>query len=171
VTGPSLPSPGVLGTRRLLLRPITAADAAAVVAGRRAPDWADDFPAEGDREIAGMLHRQPPAGSGDAAPWGHRLVVERASGLVVGGVGFFGPPIDGRVEVGYGIVPSRRGLGYAPEAVRGLLAFAFDHPDVGEVVAGAEPANRASHRVLEKAGLTLRGRSDGLVRFAVRRPG
>jgi len=164
----SLPSAGVLSTRRLLLRLITPADAAAVVENHRAPDWAPDFPADGDREIAGMLHRQRDDESG---PWGHRLVIERATGLVVGGVGFFGPPTDGRVEVGYGIVPSRRGLGYAPEAVRGLLAFAFDHPDVVEVIGGADPANHASRRVLEKSGLSFRERGDGLVWYAVPRPG
>lgn len=164
----SIPAAGVLTTRRLLLRPITPADAAAVVQNHRAPDWAPDFPAEGDQEIAGMLHRTQNDGSD---PWGHRLVIERDSGLLVGGVGFFGPPTDGRVEVGYGIVPSRRGLGYAPEAVRGLLAFAFGHPDVVEVIGGAYPANRASHRVLEKSGLSFRGRRDGLVWYAVPRPG
>src|SRR6202021_1753542 len=45
---------------------------------------------------------------GDEA-WGHRQVVERASGLVVGGIGFFGPPLDAEVEIGYGIGPSREG--------------------------------------------------------------
>ena len=44
-------------TERLLLRPVTAEHVAAVVAGRRLPGWAPDFPSEGDQVIAGMLER------------------------------------------------------------------------------------------------------------------
>jgi ribosomal-protein-alanine N-acetyltransferase len=144
-------------TQRLLLRPITAEHVAAVVAGRRLARWAPDFPSDGDRVIAGMLDRNGlPEGS--AAVCGQRLVVERDTGLVVGGIGLFGPPEDGRVELGYGIVESRRGRGFATEAARGMVEFALGLPGITEVVAGVDPANAASARVLEKAGLSFRSR-------------
>ncbi len=96
------------------------------------------------------------AGSVTAGPadedWGHRQVVERASGLVVGGIGFFGPPYGGEVEIGYGIVPSRQGRGYATEALRTMITMAWADSRVGSVVAGTDPGNVASQRVLEKAG-------------------
>ena len=88
---------------------------------------------------------------GDEA-WGHRQVVERASGLVVGGIGFFGPPLDAEVEIGYGIVPSRQGRGYATEALLAMIAMAWADARVRTVVAGTDPGNVASQRVLGKAG-------------------
>jgi ribosomal-protein-alanine N-acetyltransferase len=146
---------------RLILRPITAAHVGAVMAGDRMPGWADDFPDEGDRVIAGLLTRRgiPPAGRGE--DFGQRLVIERASDLVIGGAGFFGPPDeDGRTEFGYGIVPSRRGRGYATEAVGTLLRFGLADAEVVELVAGVELDNVASVRVLEKAGLRRVSQTD-----------
>ena len=154
-------------TERLLLQPVTAEHVAAVVAGQRLSGWAPDFPSEGDRVIAGMLDR-------DGVPtdplFGQRLVVERETGLVVGGIGLFGPPEDGRVEFGYGIVESRRGKGYATEAARAMVALALGLPDVAEVVAGVDPTNTASVRVLEKAGLSFRSQDGVDAQYAVTRP-
>jgi ribosomal-protein-alanine N-acetyltransferase len=160
----------ILETPRLLLPLITADDVTAVLDGPRRPDWAADFPAEGDLELAGLISR---AGipTGGAADFGHRLVVERDGGAVVGGVGFFGPPDDGRVEIGYGIVPSRRGRGYATEAVRGMLRHAFGQPGVTEVIAFVDPANPASVRVLTQAGFALvSADAGGEARYAVAAP-
>ncbi len=136
-------------TDRLRLRSWPTADTAAVNRDERLPHWAEDFPADGDRVIAGFVEAHP-ASRGEH---GQRQILERATGLVVGSIGLFWPPDAGTVEFGYGVVPSRRGRGYAPEAVRALVAFALSSPSVNEVRAEVEPANRASVRVLEKAGL------------------
>lgn len=153
-----LPSPSPAGlplsgtellTDRLVLREWTAHEIAAVVADARGSDWAEDFPAEGDRVIAGVIAQQPDAGG----EFGHRQIIERTTGLVVGTISLLWPPADGALEFGYGIVPSRRGLGYATEASRALVRFALSSPDVRTVQAEAELSNPASIRVLEKAGL------------------
>ncbi|MEU0954580.1 GNAT family protein [Streptomyces niveus] len=139
-----------LTTDRLVLRSWPADEVAAVVAGEsRLPHWAEDFPAEGDRVIAGFIAEHP----GTLGPYGQRQIIERATGLVVGAVGLF-PPADGTIEFGYGIVPSRRGRGYASEAARAIAAFALTAPGVHTVGAKVELSNPASARVLEKAGLT-----------------
>ncbi|MGW1372686.1 GNAT family N-acetyltransferase [Streptomyces sp. NPDC002446] len=152
-----------LPTDRLLLRPWSDAELAAVAEGVRRPHWAADFPAEGDRVIAGFT-----AGNPDArGAYGQRQIIERASGLVVGAIGLFWPPGDGAVEFGYGIVPSRRGRGYAPEAARALVAFALSAPGVHTVYANVELSNPASCRVLEKAGLERWSGDDRLARFRV----
>ncbi|MEU4120402.1 hypothetical protein AB0F71_38615 [Kitasatospora sp. NPDC028055] len=81
--------PGELTTQRLVLRTWTAAEAAAVVTGTSRPaSWAPDFPAEGDRVIVGLLDDNPAW----LSVWGHRLIIERASGLVIGSIGLFWPP-------------------------------------------------------------------------------
>ncbi len=161
---------------RVVLRPVPWDAVRAITAGNRLDDWADDYPSDGDVVIAGLLQGADQAvgleagqaaagsvaaGSVAAGPvaagpadedWGHRQVVERASGLVVGGIGFFGPPYGGEVEIGYGIVPSRQGRGYATEALRTMITMAWADSRVRSVVAGTDPGNVASQRVLEKAG-------------------
>jgi RimJ/RimL family protein N-acetyltransferase len=140
-----------LTTDRLVLRPWTAEEAAAVVAGDRRPHWADDFPAAGERLIAGLLTGDPDR------PHGHFLMIEQETGLTVGGIGLKWPPVDGAIEFGYGIVESRRCRGYTTEAVRALVAFARTLPEVVAVFATVNPANVPSVRVLEKAGLRRTG--------------
>ena len=97
-------------------------------------------------------------------------MVERASGLVVGGIGFFGPPLGGEAEIGYGIVPSRQGRGYATEALLAMVAMAWADARVGTVVAGTDPGNVASQRVLEKAGFRQVSAA-GEFRYRLTRPG
>jgi ribosomal-protein-alanine N-acetyltransferase len=156
--------PASWASARLTLRPIPPEAAEAVVQGRRLADWADDFPTEGDVAIASVLQRaeidQVPR-SGDEELWGHHQVVETSSGLVVGGVGFHGPPQSGEVEIGYGIVPTRQGRGYATEAVSTLVSLALATPEVVGVVARTDAGNMASQRVLEKAGFQLVDQSGG----------
>ncbi|MFE2502158.1 GNAT family N-acetyltransferase [Streptomyces rubiginosohelvolus] len=142
------PAPAGLTTERLVLRSWTSQEAAAVLEGSRSMHWADDFPAEGDRVIAGLFGEHPAW----LDAYGHRLVVERESGLVVGSIGLFWPPAEGVVGIGYGIVASRRGRGYATEATRALAEFALTAAEVHTVSADVEGANPASVRVLEKAG-------------------
>lgn len=138
-----------LTTDRLVLRPWSTEELAAVLSDARLMHWAEDFPAEGDRVVAGFLTEHPDG----ANEYGHRQIIERAGGLVVGSIGLFWPPDAGSVEVGYGIVASRRGRGYAPEATRAVVEFALTAPGVHTVHADVELSNPASVRVLEKAGL------------------
>ncbi|GAA2972441.1 GNAT family N-acetyltransferase [Streptomyces enissocaesilis] len=149
-------------TDRLVLRPWSPDELAAVRCDTRLADWAEDFPAEGDRVIAGFLAEHPEG----LNEYGHRKIIERAGGLVVGSIGLFWPPSDGSIEVGYGIVESRRGRGYASEATRALVEYALSAaPGVRTVHAGVESANPASVRVLEKAGLERWSDDGTVVRF------
>ncbi|MDP9867665.1 MULTISPECIES: GNAT family N-acetyltransferase [Streptosporangium] len=137
-----------LVTDRLVLRRWTPGEVTAVLDGARQVHWAEDFPAEGDQVIVGLFADNP-AWLGE---YGHRQIIERAGGLVVGSIGLFWPPGEGALEIGYGIVASRRGRGYAPEATRALTEFAFTAPGVHMVHATVELSNPSSIRVLEKAG-------------------
>jgi RimJ/RimL family protein N-acetyltransferase len=65
-----------------------------------------------------------------------------------------GPDSQGEVEIGYGIDPAYRNMGYTTEAVRALVQWAFKDPTCTAVTAmGTEKSNKASIRVLEKAGM------------------
>ncbi|GAA2219537.1 GNAT family N-acetyltransferase [Streptomyces nogalater] len=153
-----------LTTDRLVLRPWTMAEAAAVLDGTRSPRWADDFPAEGDRVIAALFERHPAW----LGAYGHRLIIERDGGSVVGSIGLFWPPTGGTLEIGYGIVASRRGRGYAPEAARALAEFALTAPDVHTVTADVELSNPSSIRVLEKAGFQRWATDESVARFGLK---
>jgi len=59
----------------------------------------------------------------------------------------------GEADVGYALARHAWGHGYAAEAVRALVGFAFARLGIWRVWAVCEPANPASARVLEKAGL------------------
>lgn len=146
--------PADVRTVRLRLELVTYAEAHAMLAGRRAPNWDPAYPRKDDLDAVSMVRD-------DGSTWGPRHVVRAFDGLVVGGIGFFGPPAPGpdgepEVEVGYGLVPGARGHGAATEALRGMLTQA-DLLGV-RVRASVQPSNTASVRVLAKCGFTgLRG--------------
>lgn len=149
-------------TDRLVLRLWSTTEITAVIDDNHLPHWASDFPSGGDWVIAAWLTEHP-EGLGSH---GHRLIVERESGLLVGSIGLFWPPSDGVVELGYGIVESRRGRGYATEAARAVIAHAFTAPDVRSVQAEVDADNPASARVLVNAGLHIVDRTAKTIRFA-----
>lgn len=64
---------------------------------------------------------------------------------------------DGEVEVGYILKQSAWGQGYATEACKRMLRFAFEETALAEVVACTDPENTASQNVLRKCGLSEEG--------------
>jgi [ribosomal protein S5]-alanine N-acetyltransferase len=98
-----------------------------------------------------------------ALPGWLSLIVEPTEGVLVGDIGFKGlPDAGGAVEVGYGIIPSHRGRGYATEALRAIVVWAFAQPAVLSVVAECLPDNAASIRVLQSAGFLPEGGTEML---------
>jgi [ribosomal protein S5]-alanine N-acetyltransferase len=101
--------------------------------------------------------------------WRHGFaVLHVASGKVIGAAGFTGPPAeDGMIEIAYGIVAEYQGKGYATEAARALMTFAFDSGRVRVVRAHTLPTKNASTRVLAKCGFRFTGEhthpEDGVV--------
>jgi RimJ/RimL family protein N-acetyltransferase len=75
------------------------------------------------------------------------------SGELVGCAGL--QPYDvsqGLYEVGYHLRPEFWGAGYATEAARAVVAYAFERVRPAALLAGHHPENHASKRVLEKLG-------------------
>jgi ribosomal-protein-alanine N-acetyltransferase len=106
-------------------------------------------------------------------PWVHGFTAMNG-GQRVGMVGFKGPPVDGVVEVAYGIDPEHQGKGHATDATRAAVAYAFGTGEVRTVRAHTMPDGVASQRVLEKCGFSKTSEvvdpEDGLVwRFEISR--
>jgi RimJ/RimL family protein N-acetyltransferase len=91
--------------------------------------------------------------------YGFWTVRERSSDRFLGEIGFINgrreldPPFGDTPEVGWSLVPSAHGKGYATEAVRGALAWGAEHfGPTARTVCMIHPENNASLRVAEKAG-------------------
>jgi RimJ/RimL family protein N-acetyltransferase len=61
------------------------------------------------------------------------------------------------IEVGYILRRSAWGKGYATEACRRLVQFAFEETELDEIVAVTDPRNAVSQKVLRKCGLREEG--------------
>lgn len=156
-------------TARLTLRPFTPGDAAAVGA------------LCGDREIAaGTLLIPHPYSRADAEAWiaTHQAAFEagtqvvfavalRATTAVVGSVGLAIERAHDRAELGYWIGREHWNRGYATEAARAVIAYAFETCALERVFASHFMRNPASRRVLEKAGM----RHEGTARHYVKKWG
>ncbi len=108
-------------------------------------------------------------GSSSPDPWLHGFaVMHRESGTIIGSCGYKAPPgPEALVEIAYGIDPAYQGRGYATEAARALIAFAFGSGLVSLLRAHTKPSESASTRVLTKCRFERVGEvvdpEDGLV--------
>ncbi len=153
-----------LKTHRLTLRPPAPADAARVSL------------LAGDYEVASMTATIPhPYSKAMAADWigevcqgdeGVVFMIEQ-SGAVIGCTGYRAFGAD-HAELGYWIGKVFWGQGYATEAVRALIAHAFDTDGFDYLLAGYFEDNPASARVIEKLGFVAQG---GELRECVARGG
>jgi RimJ/RimL family protein N-acetyltransferase len=95
--------------------------------------------------------------------FGEWAVEERASGELIGRIGLrhHGDWVADAVKVEIGWLLARRawGAGYATEGARAGIDHAFGPLELGRLMSIALVGNRRSQRVMEKLGLTRRGRT------------
>lgn len=150
-------------TARLTLKPLPARVAAAIphdrataaeIVGARI---LDDWPLPDLLEVLENLVRNEPFGA-----W---VMIDRDLATVVGDVGFHGPPQDGRVEIGYAVMPQFRRRGYATEASGALVEWALAQPGITEVVARCDADNPGSIATLERNGFERTGEDRETIRW------
>ncbi|MDA2093123.1 GNAT family N-acetyltransferase [Bacillus cereus group sp. BfR-BA-01441] len=84
-------------------------------------------------------------------PWGAWYVLRKEDDSVLGDIGFKGKPNeDQTVEIGYGFIEKYWNQGYATEAVKELIDWAFKTGEVETIIAETLLDNYSSMRVLEK---------------------
>lgn len=150
----------VLETKRLILRAPQLGDAKAVAA------------LANDKRIAENTRRLPhPYTQSDAedfiaSPQGGEIafLIARHDDTVIGacGIATHNAPYvavheEAAPEIGYWLGVPYWGRGYATEAVRALVDFAFTELDHDLLQAGARVTNPASRRILEKCGFQWTG--------------
>jgi RimJ/RimL family protein N-acetyltransferase len=151
----------VLETERLILRAPTLGDAKAVAK------------LANDRRIAENTARIPyPYGVADAKQyitWANETRSETAflvtldDDIIIGACGF-GHVENENPEIGYWIGVRYWGKGYATEAARAVIDYAFGRSDCDALHSSARVTNPASRRVLEKCGFQWTGAGLGRVR-------
>ncbi len=131
-----------------LLRAVAGADLAEVerqLGARVGTGW--------DAGVPAKLRLEQLAADASEQPWLVRAIVTATPRQLVGCVGFHAPPDDdGRVEIGYDIVASERGNGYAREGIRALLDWAWATGRVRTCVASVSPHNAPSLGLIRSFG-------------------
>ena len=85
--------------------------------------------------------------------YGHWCVIEKATGRLIGCVGFFHPQREWPgVDLGWVFHRSRRGLGFATEAATAALEWIWQHSPIDRVVSLIGPNDLPSIRVATKIG-------------------
>ena len=87
--------------------------------------------------------------------YGHQALIDKQTGEFVGMTGVITQDVDGReqLEVGYHILSKYWGKGYAPEAARMFINYAFDELRRDSIISVIVAGNTKSERVAEKNGL------------------
>ena len=143
-----------LETERLLLRPPAAEDFEAFAAFCADPRTMQHL---GGVQVPSVAWRSLAALTGSWQLLGYSMfsVIEKSSGRWIGRVGPWQPHGWPGTEVGWSIASEFWGRGYAPEAARASIDWAFDTLGWKDVIHTIEPANINSVAVARKLGSSL----------------
>ncbi len=143
----------MLETERLILRPLEESDASEIFAMRS------------DAAVMRFI-REPQKNIDESIDWIHLVssrwqsektgfcaMIERKTENFVGWCGVWRLQETNETEIGYAVGENFWGKGFAAEAARRFLEYAFAELDSDKVVAVAHPENAASIRVMEKIGM------------------
>lgn len=148
--------PSMIETRRLFLRLPEPADAQALMEIHLDPEVL----------AQGLVTLTAPPGGIDVAlrnidamlrhwkqyGYGRWSVVERATGEVIGCVGFFHRQEESEIELGWIIRRSHWGNGFASEAAQAAVDWAWQSTTIDHIVSLIRPDDARSQRVAEKCG-------------------
>ena len=108
-----------------------------------------------EEETRDFLERAQSYAAADPRVGYELAVVQTSADRLIGGIGL--DANDQQAMLGYCFARPAWGQGFATEAVRLILDFAFNTLDVHRVWAGCDSENAASARVLEKVGMRREG--------------
>jgi ribosomal-protein-alanine N-acetyltransferase len=144
----------LIGTERLLIRPLTRDDLPALVELR-----ADE---EVSRYLGGAAMQSPEAidkrldfyiSCHARHGFGMSALLRKTDGVMIGWGGLQPLEETGEIEVGYGFARAHWGQGLATETAAAWLRYGFERAGLARIVAVAAPENTASRHVMEKLGM------------------
>jgi RimJ/RimL family protein N-acetyltransferase len=148
-------------SRRLVIRRFTLIDAEAFASYRSDPevaryqDWECPFPvSDARRFIASLDHLMP----GTPGTWFQFAVALAESGTLIGDVAMRTRRTDAlQAELGFTFASIHQGRGYATEAVRRVLQYAFQRLAMHRVFSRTDLRNLRAQRLLERLGFRREG--------------
>jgi [ribosomal protein S5]-alanine N-acetyltransferase len=151
----------LLSTERLVLRPVTADDHAALLAHWTQPD-VRRFLFDGATPSAAEVEETIEESIGDFATRGFGVwlieldTASRLDSTAAGLVGTAGlRPLGGSgLEIFYSLAPGAWGHGYATEAARAVVEYGLGPLGLPEVLAEVDEGNAASVAVVKRLGMT-----------------
>ena len=148
--------PEIIETPRLVLRPYRFEDLEDVFAYAVDEDWGRFLPVPApysQKDAIDFIARMTLLDRRAHPAW---AIV--SSGRVVGGVNIRFDFANRLGEMGWSIARPLWGRGLTPEAAVAVIDAAFStHPDLNRIRAMADARNVASHRVMEKVGMSREG--------------
>lgn len=151
-----------VSTARLDLVPLPRAMVAALAQGdvaaavTLAPFAIDASTFADDEHVLALRHAQLIADPSEE-PWLLHAAVLRATGVVVGKVGFHASPDEsGAVEIGYRVGPAYRRQGLATEMAIGLISWAASQGATA-CLASIRPDNTPSLAIIDRLGFERTG--------------
>ncbi|MDP1574981.1 MAG: GNAT family N-acetyltransferase [Coxiellaceae bacterium] len=150
-----------LETKRLILKPIALSDLDNIFALRSDPDvmkYIDDGSVHTKERVEDFIQ----CGQGYFEKYGMDFfsVFEKETGVFVGQAGLFHLHFDVNqpdIDLAYRLHKKYWNKGYATELAKALIDYGFNTLSLPKIVAFVLPENKASRRVLEKAGMSYRG--------------
>lgn len=151
--------PHTLSSTRLLLRPISTTDTAALFQVFSDPEVTEFWSGAAwtDVKQAEAMVEEAVLGYESGAILRYAIALADSDQLI--GIcnlrGFFAQ--NRRCELGYALGRAHWGCGYAREALQSLLGHAFATLDMNRIEADIDPRNTASQRLLEGLGFRFEG--------------
>lgn len=146
-------------TDRMCLKGVTVEDASFILELLNMPKWIQFI---GDRDVKNnaeaveyISNRMLPAMKTNG--FGNYVLVRKEDGIKMGTCGLYKREgLDG-VDIGFALLPSFEGKGYAYEAALKLKELAFTEFHLSKLNGITLPENTTSRKLLEKLGLQLEG--------------
>lgn len=145
----------ILETERLLLRHMTADDAAFYLELVNEPGWLTNIGNKGVHSVedAARAIAKHYTASYETFGFGMYLVELKETGEPAGICGLIKRESLADVDVGYAFLERFWGSGYATESAAAVLDYGHNVLGIGRIVAITSQTNQSSARVLEKIGL------------------
>jgi RimJ/RimL family protein N-acetyltransferase len=147
----------ILETPRLILRHLTEADDAFILALLNDPGWLRNIGDRGVRSLedARRYIRESPMAMYRRHGFGLYGVEAKGEGELLGICGLVRRDGLQDIDIGFAFLPSGRGKGYAFEAAEAVLAHGRDVVGLRRIVAIVSPGNESSIRLIGKLGLSF----------------
>jgi RimJ/RimL family protein N-acetyltransferase len=91
--------------------------------------------------------------------WFQVVMLEKEGNQIIGDIGLHFLADENIMEIGYTLGKNHRGRGYASEAVKRVVQFAFETLNKKEIIASVDPNNTPSIKLLESIGFHKKSHS------------